>query len=188
MRPDEKNSQNGQPAAETAPGTGDGEVRDFEDLVVQYDRKLYNLVVRLVGNRDDAADLTQEAFYRAFRAWDTFEDRAHPYTWLSRIAVNLCRNRVRDRARRPEEPLEPDEHPDETAVPERAAQKAEMSARVRAAIDSLPLDYRIVAVLRDLQGLTYQEVADATGLSTDVVRTRLARARGMLRVKLEGYV
>ncbi len=172
--------------AAKAGAAGDGrEVRDFEDLVALYDRKLYNLILRLVGDREDAADLTQEAFYRAFRAWDSLADRSKAYPWLCRIAVNLCRNRARDAARRPEEPLE-DEPLSPEGEPQGRLEKAELARRIRSAIDGLPLDYRTVAVLRDVQGLSYQEIAEATGLSLDVVKTRLARARGMLRRRLEG--
>ncbi len=164
---------------------GTREVRDFEDLVALYDRKLYNLVLRLVGDREDAADLTQEAFYRAFRAWDSLKDRSRAYPWLCRIALNLCRNRARDAQRRPEEPLDTEPVSDD-AEPHGALEKAETAHRIRLAIDGLPPDYRVVVVLRDVQGLSYQEIADATGLGLDVVRTRLARARGMLRRRLEG--
>lgn len=163
-------------------------MRSFEDLVARYDRKLYNLVVRLTGNPEDAADITQEAFYKAFRAWDSLENHSSAYPWLCRIAVNLCRNRFRDQARRQEEPLGDSEIVSEGLSPERAVQKAELAERVREAISELPWGYRIVATLRDLQGLSYQEIAEVTDLGVDVVRTRLARARGMLREKLEGYV
>jgi RNA polymerase sigma-70 factor (ECF subfamily) len=170
-----------------AEAAGAQEVRDFEDLVALYDRRLYNLILRLVGDRDDAADLTQEAFYRAYRSWDSLKDRSRAYPWLCRIALNLCRNRARDAARRPEEPLETDAAPGDGGV-HGAVERAELARRIREAMDALPPEYRVVAVLRDMQGLSYQEIAEATGLGVDVVRTRLARARGMLRRRLEGFV
>ncbi len=160
----------------------------FEDIVAQYDKRIYNLVLRLVRDVDDAADITQETFLRAFKAWDRFEARSKPYTWLCQIAINLSRNRARDRARWNEEPVEEHAIMSPEPSPEQVLQKAELAELVRRAIDELPGNYRIVAVLRDLQGLTYQEIAEASGLSLEVIKTRLARARGMMRKKLEGYI
>jgi RNA polymerase sigma-70 factor, ECF subfamily len=170
----------------------------FDDLVGQYERKVYNLIFRLVGDRDDAADLTQETFVAAFRAYPSFRGESSAYTWLCRIAINRCKNRFRDRDRqRGVEALSL-----EVAVPEdstptpapaggdpaRSMEQAELRKRVEVAIGRLPDDYRIVVVLRDLDGLAYQEIAEATGLSLDVVKTRLARGRAMLRRSLEPYL
>ena len=164
------------------------EMSAFEDLVVLYDRKLYNLVLRLVKHPDDAADLTQETFVRAFKSWDKFEGRSSPYTWLCQIAINLYRNRARDRASWSLEPMETDDLVSPIPTPEAALHNAVFSDTIRRAIDSLPGEYRIVSVLRDLQGLTYQEIAEAADLSVDVVKTRLARARSLLRKKLQNFL
>lgn len=160
----------------------------FEDLVASFDRRIYNLVLRLVGNEDDAADITQETFVRAFAAWEGFEGRSAPYTWLCQIAINLCKNRARDGARWDDEPVSEDNLESVLPSPAEEIERLELRDRVRRAIDSLPPAYRIVTVLRDLQGLTYQEISEASGLSVDVIKTRLARARAMLRRKLHAYL
>lgn len=169
--------------------TPKGDARgSFEEIVALHDRKVYNLILRLVRNEDDAADLTQETFVRAYRAWSSFEGRSSPYTWLCQIAINLCRNRARDSARWDDEPVGDDSFASSLPTPEEAIHRKDLRERVRGAIDDLPPAYRVAVVLRDLQGLSYQEIAEATGLSVDVVKTRLARARGMLRRKLQGYL
>lgn len=169
----------------------------FDDLVDGYERRIFNLIYRLIGDYDEAADLTQDTFVAAYRSFESFRSDSSPYTWLYRIAVNVCKNRFRERERHPDIdslPLEDCEvvigegtaiHP---PTPERALERQEMRRLVEEAIQSLPDDYRIVAVLRDLQGLSYQEIAEAADLSVDVVKTRIARARGMLRRKLEHHL
>ncbi len=163
-------------------------ISQFEDLVARYDRRIYNLALRLARNPDDAWDVTQETFVRAFKNWDRFEGRSSAYTWLCQIAINLCRNRARDREHWSDEPVDDEALESPGPTPEAALQKAHLSEKIRRAIDSLPGDYRVVSVLRDLQGLTYQEIAEAAGISVDMVKTRLARARAMLRRKLDGTI
>lgn len=174
---------------------------DFDGLVDRYSKPIYNLTFRLLGDADEAADLTQETFIRAYRSFSRFRGEASVYTWLYRIAVNLCKNRFRQRdgAGRFEGPsldavgwergasalAETVADPD---TPDSVLQRKELRARIEQAISELPYDYRIVAVLRDLHGLSYQQIAEAADLSVDVVRTRLARARGMLRRRLEEYL
>jgi len=174
---------------------------DFDGLVDRYSKPIYNLIYRLLGDADEAADLTQETFIRAFRSFSKFRGEASVYTWLYRIAVNLCKNRFRhkDGAGRYEGPSLDEAGPgDGTSTladtvahhdtPDAVLQRKELRDRIEQAIGELPYDYRIVAVLRDLHGLSYQQIAEATGLSVDVVRTRLARAREMLRRKLKAYL
>lgn len=174
----------------------------FDELVDRYERRIFNLIYRIVGDYDEAADLTQDTFVAAYRAFDGFRGDATAYTWLYRVAVNVCKNRFRELGKRRDiEGLSLDDG--ETGIgevitesgittplptPERAFEREEMRRLVEDAIQSLPEDYRIVAVLRDLNGLTYREIAEAADLSIDVVKTRLARARGMLRKKLERYL
>jgi len=172
---------------------------DFDALVDKYERPIYNLILGLIGDRDEAADLTQETFVAAYKARESFRADASPYTWLYRIAVNRCKNRFKEKDRRGKhegpsldaqpgmerlaEPGRPG-----SRLPEEALQRKELRDAIQRAIRELPYDYRIVAVLRDIEGLSYQEVADAAGISLDVARTRIARARGMLRAKLADYL
>ncbi len=174
----------------------------FEDLIDKYEKRVFNLIYRIVGDYDDAADLTQDTFVAAYRAFDSYRAEAAPYTWLYRIAANVCKNRFRQVDRRKGvEALSLDD--DTIAIgepagdrglttaiptPEKALEQDEIRRAVEKAILALPEDYRIVIVLRDLHGLTYREVAEAAELSIDVVRTRLARGREMLRRRLGQYL
>ena len=166
---------------------------DFDGLVDSYQKPIYNLIYRLLDDRDEAADITQETFVAAYRSWESFRGESTEYTWLYRIAVNLCKNRFRQRDRRRQyegpsldDASWSDDRPSET--PGGIVERKELKDMIEQAISRLPDDYRIVAVLRDLHGLSYADIAAATDLSVDVVKTRLARARGMLRKKLGTYI
>lgn len=174
---------------------------DFDGLVDRYEKPIYNLIFRLMGDRDEAFDLTQETFVAAFRSISEFKGSSTAYTWLYRIAINKCKNKFRETERRKtyEGPsLEDGLGCDESLVfgdvaatdqhPGLELERKELRDKIETAISQLPPDYRIIAVLRDIQGLSYQDIADAADLSVDVVRTRLARARGMLRQKLAAYL
>lgn len=173
---------------------------DFDGLVDAYEKPIYNLMLRLLGDSEEAADMTQETFVAAYKSWSGFRGDSTPYTWLYRIAVNICKNKFKERdRRRGHEGPSLDEDPSlgdrwsgaadsREQRPDALIQRKELKLLVEQAIRQLPPDYRIVAVLRDLQGLSYAEVAAATDLSVDVVRTRLARARSMLRKRLGPYL
>lgn len=174
---------------------------DFDTLVDRYEKPIFNLIYRLVGDREEAADLAQETFVAAYRSLAGFRGESSVYTWLYRIAVNKCKNKFKqDDRRREYEGLSLDtdvegaddriggRHFAALDAPDAALERKELKQRIEQAICQLPPDYRIVAVLRDLHGLPYEDIAKAADLSIDVVRTRLARARGMLRRKLEPYL
>ncbi|MDH7602154.1 MAG: sigma-70 family RNA polymerase sigma factor [Armatimonadota bacterium] len=170
---------------------------DFNTVVEKYEKPIFNLIYRLVGDRDEAADLTQETFLAAYKSLSEFRGEASVYTWLYRIAVNKCKNAFKERDRRrlyiaqdapSEEDLVQISNPVNAGEPAAELERKELKAQVEKAISELPFEYRIVAVLRDLHGLAYSEISEATGLSVDVVRTRIARARAMLRRKLEPFL
>ncbi|MCE5324554.1 sigma-70 family RNA polymerase sigma factor [bacterium] len=168
---------------------------DFGELLDAYEKPIYNLIFRLIGDADEAADLTQETFVSAYKSYSKFKAESSEYTWLYRIAVNKCKNKFKERARHKESftldeelPLDALGESDTTYSPEAAFERKELKERIIQAISQLPPDYRIVTVLRELHGLSYQEIAQTVDLSVDVVRTRLARARSMLRKKLEQYL
>ena len=174
----------------------------FDQIVVKYERKIFNLIYRTVGNAEDAADLTQDTFVRAYQAYGRFRGDSKVYTWLCQIALNACKNRFRQRDRlKPyegpslDEPIMDEESesryreiPDTTTEPGSLYERQETRLVVERAIESLPSDYKGVVLLRDVQGLAYQEIAEATGLTLEAVKTRLHRARLMLRRKLEPYL
>lgn len=173
----------------------------FDALVGAYEKRIYNVAYRILGDADDAADVTQETFISAYRSFDRFRGDAQVYTWLYQIAVNHCRNRLKrrgreravhaeslDAPREGDEEAAPREIADTTHAPHTVLEEKEMRKRILEAVASLPPDYREVVVLREMQGLAYNEIAAATGLSLENVKTRLSRARAMLRRKLGPFV
>jgi RNA polymerase sigma-70 factor (ECF subfamily) len=185
-------------------GTRPDEARNlgFDEVVALYEKKVFNVIYRFIGDYDEAADLTQETFISAYRNWDKFRGDAKVFTWLYQIAINHCRNRLRKRGRVRSLQIESLDQPkdwetdgdsetreiaDSSMAPHQVLAEKELQSRINAAIESLPPDYRSVVLLREIEGLSYNEIVEVTGLSLDNVKTRLSRARGMLRRKLEPY-
>ncbi|MFQ3611230.1 MAG: sigma-70 family RNA polymerase sigma factor [Fimbriimonadales bacterium] len=177
------------------------EAQEFEALVAAYERRIYNLLLRMVNDPEDAADLTQETFYRAFRAFSRFRGDSQPYTWLYRIAVNLANDHLEKRARiRKREVdislLETDtegestgwDPPDMGLSPEEHLLQQELVERVRLLISQMPPDYREIILLREYEEMSYEEMAEVLGITLEAVRSRLARARAWLRTRLSPYV
>lgn len=174
----------------------------FDNLVAAYEKKIFNVIYRILGDYDEAADVTQETFISAYKGFQSFRGDAKVYTWLYQIAINHCRNRLRQRGRmrriqvdsldqprdwEDEESGHEREIPDVSQAPHTVLEEKEFRERLLEAMHSLPPEYREVVVLREIQQLSYNEIADATRLSLDNVKTRLSRARAMLRRKLEPY-
>lgn len=170
--------------------------REFERLVSLFERRLYGVALRLTGNPDDAAELVQDTFLRAFRAWSKFRKESQTYTWLYRILINLNKDRLAriSRRRDREQPLEAipgdlvAEGGSAEQDPVRSAEITELRTSLAEAIESLPPGYRECVVLRDVEGLSYDEIADAMEITVEAVRSRLARARQQLRQRLAPYL
>lgn len=167
----------------------------FEKLVEIYQNKVYTLCVRLAGNQTDAQDVAQEAFIKAYRALDNFRNEADFGTWLHRITVNVWLNfRRKDGGRQPVSLDEP--YPDESgsgmqrevAAPDgdplQALEEKEFRSLVRSALDSLSGEHRDVLVLREIEGYSYEETARMLGCSLGTVKSRLSRAREMMRRRM----
>jgi len=174
--------------------TGDDDA--FAALVRIHQATVYNIAYRLVGQRETAQDLAQETFLRAFKALGTFELNRPFGPWLYRIATNLSINWVK-RARLPTVSLdvphpaagndaEPLAIPDTSTEPAARFVRAEMQTQLRQAILSLPPDYRVVIELRHFQEMSYEEMAEALNAPIGTVKTRLFRARRLLRDRLSG--
>lgn len=171
-----------------------GDERAFEELVARYEKRVYNLCYRMSGNADDAGDLTQEAFVRVYAALPNFRGQSSFATWLYRIATNICLDELRRRGREPARSLDqpaPAEDgrlmpqtADPAAGPPEEIERAELRAAVLGGIAALQPDHRAVLVLRDLQGLSYEEIAAALGCSLGTVKSRLNRARLALKERL----
>jgi RNA polymerase sigma-70 factor (ECF subfamily) len=171
---------------------------EFESLVARTKRQAYNMAYRMTGNRDDAEDLTQEAYLRAYRSFDKY-DRALPFeNWFFRILSNLFVDRLR---RKPKQaPLslnqsltnadgEDDytlEVADDEANPETQFMKDIVDEKLQDALASMPKDFRTAVLLCDVEGLSYEEIARAMGTSIGTVRSRIHRGRLMLRKRVEG--
>ena len=164
-----------------------GSAAAFEDLVAQHEKKIYNLCFSTMGNAEDAADMAQETLLKAWRALDRFDGRSSLGTWLYRIAMNTCLDELRRRRNRQtvsiqalnEKGWEPEDGAGDMA--ERSAQ----GQQLRQALALLPEDYRAVLVLRDVQGFTYEEIAQILHCPVGTVRSRLNRARKNMMKKLQ---
>jgi RNA polymerase sigma-70 factor (ECF subfamily) len=171
-----------------------GDVAAFNTLVVVYQRQLFNVCYRTLGNSEDAADATQDALLSAYRALRSFNGSADGLRgWLLRIAINTCYDHLRRRQRRPvqsldslgsdgeDEPGAADRLPDPGFGPEQRSLGAETARSIQEAIDRLPPDQRLTVILCDVQGLSYDEVARAMAVELGTVKSRLSRARAQLR-------
>lgn len=175
-----------------------GQRPPFADVIAENYERIYNVIYRLVNDDEEAADLTQDTFVAAYRAYERFRYEASAYTWLYRIAVNLTKNRF-ERQQRVDSreaysldapvQLDTDEVTrqveDWTLAPERVAENDQLRAVVLREVAALKYDYREVVVLRDLEGLRYKEIADVLGCSVEAIKSRLFRARSVLRERLE---
>lgn len=170
----------------------------FEALVRRREREVYQVAWRLLGDPEDAREAAQESFLRAFRALRKFRGEASFRTWIIGITINVCRNRaaaaeekVRRRSRSTE-PQEEDDPPEGLPVvdgapgPERQVYGGELKEALGRALMALPSEHREILVLREVQGLEYEELADALSLPVGTVKSRLCRARQALRELLEG--
>lgn len=164
------------------------------ELVEQHQRMVYVLALHLLGDHHEALDLSQDVFLRVFRTLPAFRGQSTLRTWIYRIVVNQARNRQRWwRRRRRGDQVSLDEHVrqfgepparNDNAGPERLLVQKEVTAQVRAALDSLPFDHRTALVLREIDGLSYDEIAFSLGVAVGTVKSRLARARSLLRTRL----
>ncbi|HOQ06184.1 MAG TPA: sigma-70 family RNA polymerase sigma factor [Clostridiales bacterium] len=168
-----------------------GDVAAFEQLIEAYQKKVYNLALRMTGNQEDAADLAQEAFIRVFRSISGFKEQSSFSTWVYRITTNVCLDEIRKRKNRKVISIDEDIHMDDgemrrqivsdDPLPDELAERAELRSIVNDAINSLPEDQRIVITLRDLNGLSYEEIAQILDIPGGTVKSRINRARQALR-------
>ena len=176
-----------------------GEAAAFEQLVAERSNEIYGLLFRLTENGEEARDLTQETFLRAFQSIDRFRGEADLKTWIYRIAINQARNRWRWwRRRRRDATVSLETTPngsDQTLIskiaessanPEQITLARERQLVLRAALHRLKRAYRETVVLRDIEGFTYEEIAETLGINVGTVKSRLARGRRELKEKLEG--
>jgi len=163
------------------------------DLVAEHQRMVVQLAMNLLGDRDEALDLSQEVFLRVFRTIHRFRGHSTLRTWIYRIAVNQARNKHRFwRRRHRADQVSLDEHvathgeflSGGESTPDRVLAQKELAEQLQAALDRLPFDQRTAIVLREVDGLSYEEIAYSLGVAIGTVKSRLTRARQALRLEL----
>ena len=174
-----------------------GNIDAFEQLVRRYDRNVFRIAQHITQNREDAEDVVQEAFLKAFQNLQNFHEQSKFYTWLVRIAVNEALMKLRRRRTGKLVSLDEDVQTEEDSVPREVADwapnpeqlynQAELHDILQKTIQGLPASFRTVFVLRDVEGLSTEETAEALDLSIPAVKSRLLRARLQLRNRLTKY-
>lgn len=169
-----------------------GDYAAFDVLVQRWQRKIHGAIYRVLGSEEEARDIGQESFLKAYRALGSFKRESRFSSWLYQIALNLCRDRLRRRKLRQHVSLEELGDSVVEASPRSRAPSAlelierrDLSRAVAAAVEALPDEQREVIVLKEYQGLTFLEIAEALGLPASTVKTRLYRGLGQLREQLE---
>ncbi|MFQ6083556.1 MAG: RNA polymerase sigma factor [Candidatus Aminicenantia bacterium] len=167
----------------------DGDLTAFDKLVKRYERQIYNLIFRIIGDLGEAKDVTQEVFFRAFKFLKDFNPEFKFYNWIFKIATNLSINYIeREKKFLPLDSLEKENLSNQiskTKSPEEALKSKELKEYIQQIILSLPAKYRVVVLLRHLQDLTYEEIGFATGLPIGTVKTYLFRAKEILKKELK---
>ena len=166
-----------------------GDANAFEELVLEYEKKVYNVALRILGNSEDAADMTQEAFIKAYNSLSGFRGDSKFSVWLTRIVSNLCLDFLRSRSRRPTVSLSVEDDggddvqldiADNSQSPELLLERSLTRESVRRGLKALPEDYREILLLREIQGLSYDEIAAVLNIEVGTVKSRIFRGRKKL--------
>ena len=174
-----------------------GDQKAFELLVYKYERKIERLVSRMVRDSDAVADIVQETFIKAYRALPNFRGEAQFYTWLYRIAVNTAKKFLLEEKRSPiykdtinkdDETFSAEDRLIDIETPETVLAARQISEAVNSAIEALPEELRQSITLREIEGLSYEEIAEAMGCPVGTVRSRIFRAREAIAKKLRPYI
>jgi RNA polymerase sigma-70 factor (ECF subfamily) len=170
-----------------------GDKKAFDLLVLKYQQKVANLVSRYIRDSSETLDVTQEAFIKAYRALPNFRGESAFYTWLYRIAINTAKNFLVAQGRRPPgsdleaetaEQLDVGARLQEHATPEHHLLQDELAETIRQAMEDLPEDLRTAVMLRELEGLSYEEIAKAMDCPVGTVRSRIFRARAAIDARI----
>lgn len=176
----------------------EGDCEAFDEIVARYKDGIYNYIGRMISNRDEVDDLAQEVFVRAYAGLKSFRQDSNLRTWLYRIANNLCIDRYRRAGieRKLIVPIEQEDEegvrqidlPDRTYDPQMVCERTELQAQVQKALARLPDKLRMTILLYDMEGLSYEEIAETLGVPIGTVKSRLFNARMQLRNWLKVYV
>jgi len=176
-----------------------GDTRQFRELVERYEDRMVNFIQRSIGDRDRAQDLAQEVFIRVYRHLKRFDQEKKFSTWIYTIASNLAKNELRNRARNPivlfqtltsswDDDHRPLQFEDSSMRPDDLYRKRRLQELVEQAADQLPLHHREVFVLREIEGKSYEEIAEITGTQLGTVKSRLNRARNRFAQIIEPWL
>ena len=200
MKQKKKTSQSsGSKDAELIKAFQAGEKAAFDKLVLNHKDKVYNLCYWFIGDYQEANDLAQDVFFKAFKALKNFRFESAFSTWIYRITVNTCKNRLKSLQYRLKKKFihlnhtEAESNPgvqiaDESSSPDIELGKKEKMTLIKSAINSLPPNKKTVVVLRDIEGLSYEKISSVTQLNLGTVKSKLARARQDLREMLKGEI
>lgn len=190
-------------AKETSPQQGSkglivrakqGDMQAFEELILQHEKIVYNVAFRMMNHSEDAKDISQEVFIKAYRNIANFDERSTFSTWIYRITVNTCIDEMRKRKGKQSLSLD-NEHEDEEGTwkqeiadngdtPERSLLRKEEQSEIMKALETISEDYKTVFILRDIRGLSYEEISEITGLALGTVKSRISRARKHLKEEI----
>lgn len=177
--------------------TKSGDVSAFEELFHRYQKRVYNIIIRLVSNEHDAADLTQEVFIKVYISIGKLRAEEAFFTWLKTVAINAARDHIRRRPPRADslntglrtDDVEAElEVPDKAAGPEKLLLDSDKEQAIRGAVASLSDEHRIVVALHHIEGMDLRDIAKLLGCPVGTIKSRLSRARDELRRKLGRYV
>jgi RNA polymerase sigma-70 factor (ECF subfamily) len=177
------------------------EEQAFSDVFRLYGDKVFSLIYRMIGSRQEAEDVTQEVFISVFKTVDGFRGESKFSTWLLRIAANHCKNRIKYLARRPTEGVDMDDTGQQPAPaasagpslqshidgPDVLMEAAEMDRIMQRAIEALPEEHRLLVILRDVEEMSYEEIAEITALPEGTIKSRLHRARMAIKEELDKH-
>lgn len=171
-----------------------GDIEAFEELISKYQKRVFNIVLRIVGNADEAEDVSQEVFLKVFKSIAGFKGNSSFYTWLYRITINECMDFIKKRKKTAayslDAPLETDEDElkkeveDKSESTEDKVERKEVREYIVKALMTLTAEYRSVIVLRDIQGFSYEEIAHILKCPEGTVKSRINRARSELKNRL----
>lgn len=172
-----------------------GDLMAFEQLIIKYEKKVYTIAYKYMGNHEDASDLAQEAFIKAFQAIKGFRSDASFGTWVGRIAANKCLDELRKKKRYQVTSLDADvaldegsvkkELPSGEASPEAVLQDKEEAEYLQGLIEEMKPEYKMVIILRELEGYSYDEIAQKLDCSLGTIKSRISRARKYLKERIE---
>ena len=171
-----------------------GDMSAFEQLILNHEKIVYNVALRMFNNIEDAKDIAQEVFIKAFRSIENFDGRSSFSTWIYRIAMNTCIDETRKRKGKASVSLEEEmsdedgswkqQYADDGDTPEESMLRQEGQHEIMRALERISPDHKLVIVLRDIQGLSYDEIAEITDLTLGTVKSRISRARLQLKQEL----